>query len=158
MDVLASAARPDLRATCIDIDPEALAYAASAARAHGVGEFFAFARDNVIHLAEGRGRTPLAPQHLIYSVGLTDYFDDAQVIALLDWTYSHLVPGGRVVIGNFGPSNPNKFFMDHVVHWRLIHRAADELRALFERSRFGGSDVTVRAEDSGVNLFAICQK
>lgn len=35
------------------------------------------------------------------------------------------------------PSNPERAFMDHILEWRLIYRTADDVRALFARSKFG---------------------
>lgn len=149
---------PDLRATCIDIDNQALTYAAGIAEVMSVTDHFSFAQDNVVRLAHGRGKTVLHPQHMIYSIGLTDYLRDDFVVKLLDWIYERLMPGGKVVIGNFDMSNPNKAFMDHVVEWELIHRTADDMRTLFARSRFQQTPVEVRAEDAGVNLFAVAVK
>jgi extracellular factor (EF) 3-hydroxypalmitic acid methyl ester biosynthesis protein len=48
--------------------------------------------------------------------------------------------------------------MDHVLEWRLIHRAPDDLRGLFARSKFGGAPVEVRREEAGINLFAFCAR
>jgi len=149
---------PDLRATCIDIDNQALTYAAGIAEVMGVTERFSFAQDNVVRLAHGRGKTQLHPQHMIYSIGLTDYLRDDFVVKLLDWIYDRLMSGGTAVIGNFDVSNPNKAFMDHVVEWELIHRTVDDIHGLFARSKFQQTPVTVRAEDAGVNLFAFVTK
>lgn len=157
-DLFVDGAPPDLRATCIDIDNQALTYAAGIAEVMSVTDHFSFAQDNVVRLAHGRGKTVLHPQHMIYSIGLTDYLRDDFVVKLLDWIYERLMPGGKVVIGNFDMSNPNKAFMDHVVEWELIHRTADDMRTLFARSRFQQTPVEVRPEDAGVNLFAVAVK
>jgi len=158
LDVLAAPDAPPLRATCIDIDAEAVAYAAERARELGVADRVVFAQDNVLRLSRGRGRTTLAPQHMIYSVGLIDYLAGDHIVRLLDWAHDQLVPGGTVVLGNFDVENPDRMLMDHVMEWRLIHRTADDLRALFARSRFGDAAVDVRAEAQGINLFAFCTR
>ena len=157
-DVLAEPGAPDLHVTCIDIDAEALAFASDRARELGLEDRVTFAQDNVIRLSRGRGKTTLEPQHLIYSIGLIDYLQDEHIVRLLDWTHDQLLPGGTVILGNFDVANPDKAFMDHILEWRLIHRAPDELRALFARSRFGDTPVEVRYEDRAINLFAICRK
>jgi extracellular factor (EF) 3-hydroxypalmitic acid methyl ester biosynthesis protein len=157
-DVLTAADAPAIQATCIDIDAEAIAYGADRARSLGVADRVVFAQDNVLRLSRGRGRTALPPQHLIYSVGLIDYLADEHVVRLLDWMHEQLLPGGTAILGNFDVGNPDRAFMDHLPDWRLIHRTADDLRALFARSRFGDSPVDVRAEEERVNLFAFCAR
>ncbi|EYF05542.1 cyclic nucleotide-binding domain-containing protein [Chondromyces apiculatus] len=157
-DLFSAQPQPDLKATCIDIDNQALTYAAGIADVLSVKEHFSFTQDNVVRLAHGRGNTMLQPQHLIYSIGLTDYLREELVVKMINWIYDRLLPGGMAVIGNFESSNPNKAFMDHVVEWELIHRTADDMRAMFARSKFQGSPLTVRAEDAGVNLFAVAQR
>jgi hypothetical protein len=147
-----------IEATCVDIDERAIAYASAHVRSLGASDSIAFVQDNVIRMARGRGKTTLPPQHMIYSVGLIDYLEDEHVVSLLDWIHDQLVPGGTVIVGNFDHSNPDRAFMDHVLDWRLIHRSASDLRALFARSRFGCADVDVRSEVQGVNLFAFCRK
>ena len=74
----------------------------------------------------------------------------------MDWAHDTLKPGGTLIVGNFDVSNPHRAFMDHILEWRLIHRTAAELRALFARSRFGDAPVRVTAERASVNLFASC--
>jgi hypothetical protein len=157
-DVLTQANPPNLLATCIDIDPEALAYASELAQQLGVLEHFTFAQDNIVRLCRGRGHTALGPQALIYSVGLTDYLQDAFVVDLINWSYDHLLPGGTLIIGNVVPSNPDKAYMDHILEWVLIHRTAEELCELFARSKFGEAPVSLREEPAGVDLFAFCHK
>jgi SAM-dependent methyltransferase len=157
-DVLATPVGTNVFATCIDIDQEALRYAAQRARQLGVANRFRFARDNVVRLCQDRGRTVLEPQALIYSIGLTDYLRDAHVVDLINWAYDRLLPGGTLIIGNVVPSNPTRTYMDHMLDWVLIHRSAEELRELFARSRFGTTPVCLRTEPAGVDLFAYCSK
>ena len=145
-------------ATCVDIDHEALAFASGIAQQLGLTGHFTFAQDNVVRLTQGRGHTALEPQALIYSVGLTDYLQDAFVVNLIDWAHELLLPGGTLIIGNVVPSNPTRAFMDHILEWVLIHRSEEELRELFGRSRFGSTPIIFRTEPSGVDLFAFCRK
>jgi extracellular factor (EF) 3-hydroxypalmitic acid methyl ester biosynthesis protein len=157
-DVLTAADAPNVMATCVDIDHEALAFASGIAQQLGLTGHFTFAQDNVVRLTQGRGHTALGPQALIYSVGLTDYLQDAFVVNLIDWAHEMLLPGGTLIVGNVVPSNPTRAFMDHILEWVLIHRSEEELRELFARSRFGSAPITFRTEPSGVDLFAFCLK
>jgi hypothetical protein len=157
-DVLTGPDPPNLLATCVDIDHEALAFASSIAQELGLREHFTFAQDNIVRLCQGRGHTAMNPQGLIYSVGLTDYLDDPFVVNLINWAYDMLLPGGTFIMGNVVPGNPNKEYMDHILEWVLIHRTDHDIRELFSRSRFGTTPVTLRLESAGVDLFAFCRK
>lgn len=157
-DLCAGDHLPDVKVTCIDIDNQALAYAAEIAEKLNVADRFSFAQDNLVRLAHGRGKTVLRPQHLMYSVGLIDYLRDDFVIKLLNWIHEKLLPGGLAIVGNFDKANPSKSFMDHIIEWELIHRSKDDLRGLFARSAFGESEIDVRSEEAGINLFAFARK
>jgi extracellular factor (EF) 3-hydroxypalmitic acid methyl ester biosynthesis protein len=146
---------PDMHATCIDIDAGALAYTRGTADRAGVSDRLRLVQANAVKLALGRESIELADQDLIYSVGLVDYLRDDLVVALLDWIHSRLRPGGTVIVGNFDIANPDRPFMDHLLDWRLIHRSADDLLALFARSRFSGVPVKIRTESTGINLFGL---
>ena len=116
-------------------------------------------RGNLLLLAAGRQRLPaLPPQQLIYSIGLIDYFDDAQVIALMNLAHQWLAPGGKLVLGNFHPANPTRALMDHVLHWRLIHRSEADMHRLYQASHFAKPASRFVFEAQGVNLFAECEK
>lgn len=149
---------PPVRATCIDIDHEALAFAAENARQKGVDDRVTFAQENVIRLSRGRGKIALPPQQLIYSIGLIDYLQDSLIVTMIDWAYDQLLPGGTLILGNFDAGNPDRAFQDCIMDWQLIHRSHDDMRALFARSKFGDAPVDVRVEPAGVNLFAFCTK
>jgi hypothetical protein len=148
----------EMHALCIDIDPEALSHASARAAELGVADRFTFAQENVVRLMRGRARTEVEPQHLIYSLGLIDYFDDPLVVPLLDWIWASLEPGGLAVIGNFAADSPDKAFMDHVVEWRLIYRTPERLRELLAQSRWGSTPVEIRHEENGVQLFAFARR
>jgi hypothetical protein len=157
-DVFAAQPDANILATCIDIDNEALAFAANLAAEKKVADRMHFARENVVRLAQGKVKMTLPPQNLIYSIGLIDYLQDDLVVALIDWAFDHLLPGGTLVVGNFDSSNPDKILMDHILEWPLIHRSSEALQDLFARSRFGGAAVRVQLEAANVNLFAFCDR
>lgn len=157
-DSFERAADREMKATCIDIDLEALEFASRLARERGLSERFTFAQDNVVRLSRGRGKVKIPPQWLIYSIGLIDYLQDDFVVALMNWSFDNLLGGGSVILGNLDASNPDKPYMDHVLEWVLIHRTPDELRELVSRSKFGMTPACVRTEKAGVNLFVSCTK
>ena len=157
-DLLTDASAPDVRITCVDMDPGAIAHASRTAGELGVADRVTLVRENIINLCHGKSRTALESQHLIYSIGLADYLIDREVVALLDWIHGQLLPNGTVILGNFDVSNPARAFMDYVFQWPLIYRTADDLRRLIGWSKFGDAAVDIRTEDEGINLFAFCVK
>jgi len=143
-----------LAASCIDIDLQALALVSDRLEREGIKRHVQLHQGNLVFLATGRQELDLEPQDLVYSIGLTDYFQDRFVIKLLDWIHDKLKPGGRVILGNFHPRNPDRGLMECVLDWHLIHRDEADMNRLFESSKFGAPCEEIRFEEEGVNLFA----
>ncbi len=146
-----------IEALCIDVDPSALEYTNRYVNIIPHRASVRLMSDNIVKWSLGRVRHNISLQDIIYSSGLTDYLDDRLIVSLVNRCYEQLKPGGTLMVGNFGLENPDRAFMDHVLHWRLIHRGPDELRAIFAKTPFG-EDVDVIAEEEGVNLFVIATK
>ncbi|MDA8137261.1 MAG: cyclic nucleotide-binding domain-containing protein [Desulfobacteraceae bacterium] len=146
-----------VEALCVDIDDEALQFASLQAGAFRHGARVRFMNENVIKWAIGRIKQDFGPQDIIYSSGLCDYLEPRVITAMIRRCFDHLKPGGVLIIGNFAPTNPYRFLMDHLMYWRLIYRTSNELRGLFDGSPFG-SQVEVMAEPEGVNLFAVARR
>jgi len=157
-DVLKENSGEQIRATLIDIDFQALAFVAERRDAAGLKKRIRLEHANLVHLASGRQVLDLRDQHLIYSIGLIDYFEDPFVVALLNWTHGRLCPGGRVILGNFHTCDPVRAFMDLVLDWKLIHRAEEDMNRLFQASKFGRPCTDIRFEAQGINMFASCEK
>lgn len=146
-----------IEATCVDTDKDALLFTNQRVNRFHHRASIRLLDDNVARWAVGRSRYQYHQQDVIYSSGLTDYFGTRTFRALATRCYDHLKPGGVLIIGNFGPANPHKTFMDSIIRWRLIHRSEEELKALFEGTPFS-SRVKVISEPQSINLFAIANK
>jgi extracellular factor (EF) 3-hydroxypalmitic acid methyl ester biosynthesis protein len=158
-DVFATLDDPtQMRATLIDIDFQALAFVGDRCENRQLGRQMDLQHGNLVYLALGRHTLKLSDQDLIYSLGLIDYFSDKFVLSLLNYVYTLLRPGGKVVLGNIHSSNPDKAFLDHVLDWQLIHRVEDDMNRLYAASSFGRPCTSIRFEGSGVNMFAECIK
>jgi CRP-like cAMP-binding protein len=157
-DVLRQGDADQLQPTLIDIDQQALDFVAQRAAELGFSDRIRPINGNLVYLATGRTRLDLPPQKLIYSIGLIDYFNDKFVKKLMDYGYSLLAPGGKMILGNFHPANTTRALMDHVLEWRLIHRTEEDMDRLFKASRFGRPTTQIRFEAEGINLFAECVK
>lgn len=157
-DILLEPDAPDVQFACVDIDPVALESVAEKVNANKLEQKIRLHKENIVRMALGKSKIKILPQAMVYSTGLIDYLQGRLVVALMDWSFDHLLPGGKLVLGNFNKGNPDKPFMDFIVEWVLIHRSPDDLRELFSRSKFGNRPVTVDQDETGIQLFASCQK
>ena len=157
-DVFADSPDADIVATLIDIDFQALAFVSERRDRLGLRKKIRLAHANLVYLATGRETIEMSNQHLVYSIGLVDYLEDKLVIALLNWIHTRLADGGKVIIGNFHPANPDRALMDTVLDWKLIHRSERDMNTLFESSAFGRPCTNIQFEEQRVNLFAECVK
>jgi extracellular factor (EF) 3-hydroxypalmitic acid methyl ester biosynthesis protein len=155
---LANPAGSDVRAVFLDSDSEALNRAAKSAQDLRVSDRVTLVQENVMRLVLGKGATKLAPQHVIYSIGLLDYVEDEFAVRLLNWLSGHLVPGGTAILVNFEASNPDRPLMDHILDWQLFHRTADQMRDLVARSSFSSSEPEIKPDDTGTQLFVVLRK
>lgn len=146
-----------IEALCIDIDPDALAYTNRHVNVFNHQATVRLMNENIVKWALGRVRHDFGKQDIIYSSGLTDYLDRRLFVRLINRCYGQLRDGGVLIVGNFSPNNPNRQFMDHILHWTLIYRDTRELREIFKESAFGDS-VDVVSETHGINLFVIATK
>ena len=144
--------------TLVDVDQQALDYVRERLIREGLERVVRLERRNLLHLCIGRQKLDLEPQHLIYSIGLIDYFDDRIVTRLQTWIHSCLEPGGRSILGNFHIGNPTRGLMDHLLDWRLIHRDQAAMVKLAESAGFPVGLTQCRFEDAGVNLFSIATR
>jgi hypothetical protein len=145
-----------LTASLVDIDAEALEFVRRERSSRGLDDRMELHLANLVHLATGRQRLELPPQHLVYSIGLIDYFDDRFVVSLIDYVHGLLHPGGRLILGNFHPRNQCRAVMESALDWKLIHRTEDDLNRLYAASRFGRPCSRVLFENEGINMFAEC--
>ncbi|MBW1712873.1 MAG: class I SAM-dependent methyltransferase [Deltaproteobacteria bacterium] len=144
----------NIEAVCLDADPEALEYTDRYVNVFAHQAAIRYMQDDVVKWSLGRIQHNLGLHDIIYSAGLTDYLDKRLFKALAVRAYEHLKPGGVFVVGNFGTNNPNRVFMDQILHWNLIHRDEEELKDLFASTPFAGK-VEVVCEEQRVNLFAV---
>jgi extracellular factor (EF) 3-hydroxypalmitic acid methyl ester biosynthesis protein len=78
------------------------------------------------------GKKELGQFDMIYSAGLYDYLDDDVGAALTARLFSHLDPGGRLLITNFTPSTGDIGYMEAIMDWWLIYRNEADMFRLAE--------------------------
>lgn len=143
--------------TCVDADPEALEYSNRHVDVIRHNASIRFMRENVVKWALGRTEHHFGQLDIIYSAGLMDYLDRRMFQKLAERCYSHLKPGGVLILGNFGETSPNRAFMDHILKWSLIYRSEGELSGILAGTSFGNR-VRVVKEPNGINLFALATR
>jgi CRP-like cAMP-binding protein len=158
-DVFATVDDPTrIHATLIDIDLQALAFVSDRCDRLKLRRQMELVHGNLVYLATGRQQLKLSDQDLVYSIGLIDYFSDKFVIELLNYVYTLLRPGGKVVLGNFHSRNTDKAMMDYILDWKLIHRTEDDMNRLYAASNFAQPCTQILFEPTGINMFAECVK
>jgi SAM-dependent methyltransferase len=65
----------------------------------------------------------------IYSIGIYDYLNRAQAMALTAWLMGKLNPGGKLLIANFTPDNWGRGYMEAFMDWKLVLRTREQMRA-----------------------------
>ncbi|UVD72099.1 class I SAM-dependent methyltransferase [Leptospira borgpetersenii] len=86
----------------------------------------------------------------IYSMGLFDYLTPPVARAVLARLFEMLRPGGKLIVGNFHVSNPDKAFMEYWLDWVLYHRTEEEMLEL--ASTFPGHS-RIFFEKTGCQMF-----
>lgn len=88
--------------------------------------------------------------NLVYSSGLFDYLSDSASAMAASQLFQSLLPGGKLIIGNFNVGNPNQLVMDYALDWPLIYRSKDDLYSLFKNLE---GSILIESEPLGINLF-----
>ena len=153
---LADQARFDL----LDFNEETLQYATGkldeTKRKHARKTELKLIKNSVQNLLRG-GAKGVAKYDLIYCSGLYDYLNDRICRALNTYFYDLLLPGGLLVVGNFGPHLPVKHFIEHFLEWFLIYRNPKQLMSLLPEQAQAEHCVVI-AEPTGSNLFFEARK
>ncbi len=145
-------------ATCLDMDPAALAFARGRLDGRMDGRV-QFVRDNALRFAAGPNR-PDQPYHLIYAAGLFDYLNTEQAARLITDCHGLLAPGGLLIIGNFSQEThpSDRILMDWLLEWRLIYRDEAEYRAIFVQTPFENNGLRFEYEALRANLFVLAAR
>ncbi|MGB0743399.1 MAG: class I SAM-dependent methyltransferase [Opitutales bacterium] len=91
---------------------------------------------------------------LVYCAGLFDYFPDNICRNLVSLYYRWVKPGGRLVVTNVTPSNPDRYTMEHLLEWYLIYRDEAMMEAIAPR----GTNPEITLDETGVNIFMSIRK
>lgn len=107
----------------VAVDQDALSL--DVVRAHH-GETIRTEQANVIHFLRNAAKRG-EQFDLIYTLGLTDYFDDRAMSLLHRLMKACLAPGGEIMLANFLPGHLAIGWMDAIMDWHLIYRDEADL-------------------------------
>jgi extracellular factor (EF) 3-hydroxypalmitic acid methyl ester biosynthesis protein len=147
----------DLKTILLDFDKHALDFCKDWRDENGWTSQISLVQETILNLITGRSKVQIAPQDVVYSMGLIDYFQEKHVIKLLDFIHSILKPNGTVILGNFHSRNIYKEYLDEVVAWKLIHRTEADMHRMFMASKFRKTG-EIFFEGEGLNMFIQVRK
>jgi extracellular factor (EF) 3-hydroxypalmitic acid methyl ester biosynthesis protein len=96
-------------------------------------------------------------QDLIYALGLFDYLPPRSAMRVVQNLYQLLSEGGELIVGNFGPANDSRFYMEYGLEWYLLYRDPKEMIRLAETIPLS-SRVCIDTDEKGVQLYLIIEK
>jgi hypothetical protein len=143
----------NVRATLFDLDHEALDAASERLAPLLPAERLACVRENLFRLsARPRKARAMAGADFVVCLGLLDYLEDVDAVAMLQLFWSHLRSGGMLLVGNFAPRTQARAYMEWIGNWYLIYRTSDELAALAQAAGISSECFTIGADPTGVDL------
>lgn len=140
-------------ATLVDMSRNALTYSKELAQKMGVASQVTTLRAHVLKL---NGRVPFRPD-IVEVVGLAEYLDDEDFLAMVSEIYQLMRPGGILLLSNI-KTNPEIRFMEKVVEWNMIYRNRDRLANLIETAGFDIACVTIYEESLHIHQIAVARK
>ena len=89
-------------------------------------------------------------QHdVVYCAGLFDYLSDAVCRRLMAMFYEWLLPGGCLMATNVHARNPQRYLMEYLLEWNVVHRDERDMAGLVSL----GTEKEVFVDETGVNVF-----
>lgn len=153
LDAIEDAPPAHLYVTCIDLDAERIRRVRTEALDGGLGDWTSFLCADLVELARGGPEASLAMQDRFYSLELLETLEDADVVTVFDWTYTHLAPGGSARFLSVAPELGDLRWLTYVMGWPMQARSAAELQALATRSAFATEgQVTPLSDGAGLML------
>lgn len=99
----------------------------------------------------------LGPFDLLFSSGLFDYLRHDLAAQLVGIFYSHLVDGGRALIGNMAPHNPARWVFEHHLDWTLLYRTPQQMLD-FGRDGAPQAQLSVVMDATELNPYLVVQR
>jgi extracellular factor (EF) 3-hydroxypalmitic acid methyl ester biosynthesis protein len=143
-----------LHVTLLDVDGEALDWAAARISPFFAPSQISIVQSNIFRLAERPAlAAPLQGCDVILCTGLFDYLPEVTATLMLKEFWSRLAPGGAAFVFNFAPYNPTRAYMEWLGNWYLLYRSEAELAALATAAGIPADLWKISAEPLGIDLY-----
>ena len=154
LSVLPESRRTTFHVTLVDIDPEALDVAQQQLGPLLPSTGLACVRTNLSRLPKATNAQKL-PQsaELLICTGLFDYLEPDAAVEMLRLFWQRLAPGGLMLVGNFGPHNPSRTYMEWIGLWYLTYRTPAEMEHLGLSAGIPRDHLAIGCERTGLDLF-----
>ena len=153
--------RAPVRFTLVDHDREALEFASEYVRGttairDGQAEADPL-RISVLELIKDRlDSRRLGSQHMIYSVGLFDYFGERVCRRLAAALFDRLEPGGLLVIGNMKAHTSIVWPLEFIADWSLNYRTAEDMLALADLDDAASAELHTEPTGCAISAPSLC--
>lgn len=154
VEVLPIDCRRRLHVTLLDLDDDALRFAAQGLSQFLSADQVSSHRDNLYRLPQKpRSAAMFNASDFVICSGFFDYLEAPAAAAMLRLFWNGLAPDGMMLVGNFGLHNATRAFMEWLGNWYLLYRTAEEMAQLALDAEIPADLFRVGAERLGVVLF-----
>ena len=146
---------------CIDIDPNALDFAANRfAHAKLPSSMVQFRKYNAIKMINAeRNQKEFGLQDITYSIGLFDYLDDNILTRLLGALYEGIRPGGVLIMSFKDRTRYETYEYHWFVDWSsFLQRTEEDVRALLAAAKIPSSMLSMSRIPNGAVYFLLAAK
>jgi len=148
------------KVTCIDIDNDALSFAANRLSYTGISNQVKLRKYNALRMFDHElNMSEFGKQDIIYSVGFFDYLESDFLARLFREIYALLNPGGKLIT-SFKDANRYRYNDYHwIADWDgFLQRTEDDFLNIFSDANIPFSAITETREESGVIVFYVVNK
>jgi SAM-dependent methyltransferase len=156
--------RSGARFTCIDLDDDALSFAANrlsfTAISPVTSDQVIFRKYNAVRMFDHEmNMNEFGLQDIIYSVGLYDYLPTDFLINLFRSLYRLIKPGGRLIV-SFKDASRYRYQEYHwLVEWDgFLQRTEEDFKEILSKAGIPDSALSEMREESGIIIFYLASK
>jgi 2-polyprenyl-3-methyl-5-hydroxy-6-metoxy-1,4-benzoquinol methylase len=142
-----------VRATCIDIDREAIILGKRLAKAKGLSGRIIYKNGNAKRIDEYEEENKY---HIIITQGYLDYLSYESSVEFLKKVHKIIMPGGSVIISNMSRHKWMKFWMEFFGGWNLDYKNEDMVRNILKDC--GYVNVEVFTESRELHFIGVGEK
>ena len=123
------------RLTCIDKDPEALAYARKQVIGNSLLESAEFIEADLFQFTKAdRWRAEERSYDFIYGVGIANYFYDTMLQNIIANAFTLVKPGGELMVTHKAREGFNFPVADWLCDWVFLKRSAEEFSSVYQEA------------------------